>query len=46
MATTDENGRKVADMIKANRRITIDGVEEELGIDNERAHKIISDILG
>ncbi|GFT22116.1 hypothetical protein TNCV_3271691 [Trichonephila clavipes] len=26
---------KVDDMIKANRRVTIDGVEEELGIGHE-----------
>ncbi|GFY71979.1 histone-lysine N-methyltransferase SETMAR [Trichonephila inaurata madagascariensis] len=32
-------------MIKANRRITINGVAEELGKGNELAHKIINDIL-
>ncbi|GFY74487.1 hypothetical protein TNIN_63181 [Trichonephila inaurata madagascariensis] len=30
---------KVDDMIKANRRIPIDGVVEELGIGHERAQK-------
>ncbi|XP_047004734.1 protein GVQW3-like [Schistocerca americana] len=44
-ATTDAHVRKVEDMIKANRRITIDGVAAELGIGHERAHKIIHDIL-
>ncbi|GFQ84729.1 histone-lysine N-methyltransferase SETMAR [Trichonephila clavata] len=43
---TEENVRKVDDMVKANRRITIDCVVEELGIGPERAHKIINDILG
>ncbi|GFX53973.1 hypothetical protein TNCV_1155041 [Trichonephila clavipes] len=41
-----ENVRKVDEMIKANRRSTINGVAEELGIGHERAHKIINDILG
>ncbi|GFY73382.1 histone-lysine N-methyltransferase SETMAR [Trichonephila inaurata madagascariensis] len=44
-ATTDANVGKVDDMIRANRRITIDEVEEELGISHERAQNIIHDIL-
>ncbi|GFR29243.1 histone-lysine N-methyltransferase SETMAR [Trichonephila clavata] len=32
-------------MIRANRRITIDEVAEELGISHERAQNIIHDIL-
>ncbi|GFR31057.1 histone-lysine N-methyltransferase SETMAR [Trichonephila clavata] len=36
---------KVDDMIRANRRITIDEVAEELGISHERAQNIIHDIL-
>ncbi|GFU57634.1 histone-lysine N-methyltransferase SETMAR [Trichonephila clavipes] len=32
-------------MIKANRRITIDGIAEEFGIGHERAHKNINGIL-
>ncbi|GFY53066.1 HTH_48 domain-containing protein [Trichonephila inaurata madagascariensis] len=36
-ATTDANVGKVDDMIRANRRITIDEVAEELGISHERA---------
>ncbi|GFR24944.1 HTH_48 domain-containing protein [Trichonephila clavata] len=36
--------RKVDDMIRANRRITIDEVAEELGISHERAQTIIHDI--
>ncbi|XP_049762475.1 uncharacterized protein LOC126088379 [Schistocerca cancellata] len=44
-ATTDTNVRKVDDMVKANRRITIDGVAAELGIGHERPHKIIHDIV-
>ncbi|XP_049772364.1 uncharacterized protein LOC126157929 [Schistocerca cancellata] len=43
--TTDANVRQVDDIIKANRRITNDGVAAELGIGHERAHKIIHDIL-
>ncbi|GFS32174.1 histone-lysine N-methyltransferase SETMAR [Trichonephila inaurata madagascariensis] len=34
-ATTDANIGKVDDMIRANRRITIDEVAEELGISHE-----------
>ncbi|GFV18540.1 DUF4817 domain-containing protein [Trichonephila clavipes] len=45
-ATTDENVRKVDDMLKANPCNTIDGVAEEIGIGHDRAHKIINDILG
>ncbi|GFR15270.1 HTH_48 domain-containing protein [Trichonephila clavata] len=44
-ATTDANVGKVDDMIRANRRITIDEVAEELGISHERAQNIIHDIL-
>ncbi|GFS64223.1 uncharacterized protein TNIN_316481 [Trichonephila inaurata madagascariensis] len=44
-ATTDANVGKVDDMIRANRRITIDEVVEELGISHERAQSIIHDIL-
>ncbi|GFR17574.1 histone-lysine N-methyltransferase SETMAR [Trichonephila clavata] len=44
-ATTDANVGKVDDMIRANRRITIDEVAEELGIAHERAQNIIHDIL-
>ncbi|GFS36140.1 histone-lysine N-methyltransferase SETMAR [Trichonephila inaurata madagascariensis] len=44
-ATTDANVGKVDDMIRANRRITIDAVAEELGISHERAQNIIHDIL-
>ncbi|GFQ97567.1 HTH_48 domain-containing protein [Trichonephila clavata] len=44
-ATTDANVGKVDDMIRANRRITIDEVAEELGILHERAQNIIHDIL-
>ncbi|GFR05446.1 histone-lysine N-methyltransferase SETMAR, partial [Trichonephila clavata] len=43
--TTDANVGKVDDMIRANRRITIDEVAEELGISHERAQNIIHDIL-
>ncbi|GFR33519.1 HTH_48 domain-containing protein [Trichonephila clavata] len=43
-ATTDANVGKVDDMIRANRRITIDEVAEELGISHERAQNIIHDI--
>ncbi|GFQ69240.1 histone-lysine N-methyltransferase SETMAR [Trichonephila clavata] len=46
MTTADENMRKLGNMIKVNRRITVDGVAEELGFGYERAHKIINDILG
>ncbi|GFY77501.1 HTH_48 domain-containing protein [Trichonephila inaurata madagascariensis] len=42
--TTDANVGKVDDMIRANRRITIDEAEE-LGISHERAENIIHDIL-
>ncbi|KFM59139.1 hypothetical protein X975_26773, partial [Stegodyphus mimosarum] len=42
-ATTDANVRKVDDMIRANRRITIDEVAEELEISHERAQNIIHD---
>lgn len=45
MATTDANVGKVDDMIRVNRRITIDEVAEELGISHERAQNIIHDIL-
>ncbi|GFY44713.1 tubulin polyglutamylase ttll6 [Trichonephila inaurata madagascariensis] len=44
-ATTDANVGKVDDMIRANRRITIDEVAEELGISHERAQNITQDIL-
>ncbi|GFY37317.1 histone-lysine N-methyltransferase SETMAR [Trichonephila inaurata madagascariensis] len=44
-ATTDANVGKVDDMIRANRRITIDEVAEELGISHERGQNIIHDIL-
>ncbi|GFY52200.1 histone-lysine N-methyltransferase SETMAR [Trichonephila inaurata madagascariensis] len=44
MATTDANVGKVDDMIRANRRITIDEVAEELGISHERVQNIIHDI--
>ncbi|KFM63362.1 Histone-lysine N-methyltransferase SETMAR, partial [Stegodyphus mimosarum] len=44
-ATTDANVRKVDDMIRVNRRITIDEVAEELGISHERAQNIIHDIF-
>ncbi|GFY47894.1 HTH_48 domain-containing protein [Trichonephila inaurata madagascariensis] len=44
-ATTDANVGKVYDMIRANQRITIDEVAEELGISHERAQNIIHDIL-
>ncbi|KFM68857.1 hypothetical protein X975_23571, partial [Stegodyphus mimosarum] len=44
-ATTESNVRKVDDRIRANRRITIDEVAEELGISHERAQNIIHDIL-
>ncbi|GFQ91483.1 histone-lysine N-methyltransferase SETMAR [Trichonephila clavata] len=44
-ATTDANVWKVDDMIRANRRITIYEVAEELGISHERAQNIIHDIL-
>ncbi|GFR34070.1 histone-lysine N-methyltransferase SETMAR [Trichonephila clavata] len=44
-ATTDANVGKVDDMIRANRRITIDEVGEEFGISHERAQNIIHDIL-
>ncbi|GFQ98439.1 histone-lysine N-methyltransferase SETMAR [Trichonephila clavata] len=44
-APTDANVGKVDDMIRANRRITIDEVAEELGISHERAQNIIHDIL-
>ncbi|GFY67756.1 histone-lysine N-methyltransferase SETMAR [Trichonephila inaurata madagascariensis] len=44
-ATTDANVGKVDDMIRANRRITIDEVAEELGISHERAQNITHDIL-
>ncbi|GFQ88640.1 histone-lysine N-methyltransferase SETMAR [Trichonephila clavata] len=44
-ATTDANVGKVDDMIRANRRISIDEVAEELGISHERAQNIIHDIL-
>ncbi|GFY38481.1 histone-lysine N-methyltransferase SETMAR [Trichonephila inaurata madagascariensis] len=43
-ATTDANVGKVDDMIRANRRITINEVAEELGISLERAQNI-HDIL-
>ncbi|GFY76676.1 uncharacterized protein TNIN_161821 [Trichonephila inaurata madagascariensis] len=43
--TTDANVGKVDDMIRANRRITIDEVAEEFGISHERAQNIIHDIL-
>ncbi|GFQ78404.1 histone-lysine N-methyltransferase SETMAR [Trichonephila clavata] len=43
-ATTDANVGKVDDMIRVNRRITIDKVAEELGISHERAQNIIHDI--
>ncbi|GFU07594.1 hypothetical protein TNCV_2225641 [Trichonephila clavipes] len=42
MNVVDDLLRKVEDMIKANRRITIDGVTEELGIGHERAQKMRS----
>ncbi|GFR16304.1 histone-lysine N-methyltransferase SETMAR [Trichonephila clavata] len=44
-ATTDANIGKVDDMIRANRRITVDEVAEELRISHERAQNIIHDIL-
>ncbi|GFR32982.1 histone-lysine N-methyltransferase SETMAR [Trichonephila clavata] len=44
-STTDANVGKLVDMIRANRRITIDEVAEELGISHERAQNIIHDIL-
>ncbi|GFS33031.1 histone-lysine N-methyltransferase SETMAR [Trichonephila inaurata madagascariensis] len=44
LATTDANVGKVDDMIRANRRITIDEVAE-LGISHERAQNITHDIL-
>ncbi|GFR09879.1 histone-lysine N-methyltransferase SETMAR [Trichonephila clavata] len=44
-ATTDKNVGKVDDMIRANRRITIDEVAEERGISHERAQNIIHAIL-
>ncbi|GFY52975.1 histone-lysine N-methyltransferase SETMAR [Trichonephila inaurata madagascariensis] len=44
-ATTDANVGKVDDMIRANRRNTIDEVAEEFGISHERARNIIHDIL-
>ncbi|GFY37795.1 histone-lysine N-methyltransferase SETMAR [Trichonephila inaurata madagascariensis] len=44
-ATTDANVGKVDDMIRANRRITIDEVAEELGISHKRAQNITHDIL-
>ncbi|GFR18113.1 histone-lysine N-methyltransferase SETMAR [Trichonephila clavata] len=44
-ATTDANVGKVDGMIRANRRITIDEVAEELGISHGRAQNIIHDIL-
>ncbi|GFT29222.1 hypothetical protein TNCV_3588151 [Trichonephila clavipes] len=39
MNVVDDLLRKVDDVIKANRLITIDGVTEELGIGDERAQK-------
>ncbi|GFS48738.1 histone-lysine N-methyltransferase SETMAR [Trichonephila inaurata madagascariensis] len=44
-ATTDANVGKVDDMIRVNRRITINEAAEELGISHERAQNIIHDIL-
>ncbi|GFX14078.1 hypothetical protein TNCV_612831 [Trichonephila clavipes] len=45
MATTDENARRVNDMIDANWRITVNGAEDfEIG--HERVHKFINHILG
>ncbi|GFV69994.1 hypothetical protein TNCV_463331 [Trichonephila clavipes] len=42
MNVVDDFLRKVDDTIKANRRINIDGVAEELGIGHKRVHKMKS----
>ena len=41
----DANVRKVDEMIKVIWHIIIDGRMEELGINHERVHRIIQDIL-
>ncbi|GFV83900.1 hypothetical protein TNCV_1479021 [Trichonephila clavipes] len=42
MNVVDDLLRKLDDMVKAHRRINIDGVAEELGIEHKRAQKLQS----